>query len=108
MFEISKATRLTTIIVTLLVIVAGFISMAKWNEYSRRHACIYQLRQLKGAIDEWAMLNNKLNTDPVTLADIQPYFVDGFPKCPAGGEYRVTTVVDLPTCTIPGHTLVIP
>ena len=105
---LSKTTRTILIGIGLLVIAAGFVSMSKWTEYSRRRACIYQMRQVKGAIDEWAMLNNKLNTDPVTLAELEPYFIKGLPKCPAGGEYRVATVVDLPSCTIPGHTLLPP
>ena len=67
--------------------------------------CINNLRQIDGAIQQWALENKKTVNDVVTAKDIAPYLKDGGPKCPAGGTYKLSTVAAVPTCTIPGHAL---
>lgn len=66
-------------------------------------ACINNLRQIDGAMQQWALENKKTASDVPTAKDIAPYLKDGIPKCPAGGTYTPHTVAEEPTCSIPGH-----
>lgn len=79
---------------------------------SQENACINNLRQIDGAIQQWA-LETKQTAAAVVLADgttIQPYMGRGttgtLPACPAdalaawGTSYSVTTVAAAPTCLI--------
>ena len=69
-------------------------------------ACVNNLRQIDGAIQQWALENSRPAGSPVTMADILPYFKNRIPPaCPAGGVYSVSTVGASPTCSIPGHVL---
>lgn len=69
-----------------------------------RDNCVRNLRLMDAAKDQWAIENNKADTDTVTLTDTEPYIKGGVPKCPAGGTYTVTTVGAAPECSIPRHT----
>src|SRR2546427_6575014 len=77
------------------------------------NACINNLRQMDGAIQEFALEQKKGTTDTLALVDIQPYIkltsANALPACPAGGTYAVTTVSAHPTCTLstltPPHAL---
>jgi outer membrane lipoprotein-sorting protein len=79
------------------------------REANQRNACINNLRQIDGAINEWALEKGKAKGAVVTEADIKPYLKldagGNLPKCPAGGKYTLGKVGDLPTCSIAGHTL---
>jgi prepilin-type N-terminal cleavage/methylation domain-containing protein len=76
---------------------------------SQTNACINNLRQLDGGVQQWALENNKAATDTVALTDIQPYLGRGAGavintdvKCPGAGTYAVTTCQAKPTCTVGG------
>jgi len=69
-------------------------------------ACINNLRQIDGAMQQWALENKKDATAIPTAKHIGVYLKDGvIPKCPAGGTYTLNSVGTVPTCTIPGHAL---
>jgi hypothetical protein len=76
-----------------------------------QNACINNLRQIDGAINEWALENGKATGAMPTMADIKPYIklnADGeIPGCPAGGTYTLHPVGShlQVTCSIPGHAL---
>jgi len=71
-----------------------------------RNECINNLRQIDGAIQQWALENRQAANSPVTLDQLAPYFKNSTtPVCPSGGVYSVTTVDASPSCNIPGHTL---
>lgn len=71
-----------------------------------RNECINNLRQIDGAIQQWALENSQAANSPVTLDQLAPYFKNSTaPVCPSGGVYSVTTVSAEPSCSIPGHTL---
>jgi chromosome segregation ATPase len=71
-----------------------------------RNECINNLRQIDGAIQQWALENRQAANSPVTLDQLAPYFKNSTaPVCPGGGVYSVTTVSAQPSCSIPGHTL---
>jgi hypothetical protein len=91
----------------LAIAIPNFV---KAREVSQENACINNLRQIDGAINEWALETGQTNGALPTMADIKPYVKtrDGnFPSCPAGGTYTLHPVGSNPqvTCSIPGHAL---
>ena len=73
---------------------------------SQKNACINNLRQLDGSVQQWAMENSKAPTDAVTLDDVTPY-LKAPAVCPAGGttmdnSYQVSNVGDPPICISAG------
>ena len=69
------------------------------------NACVNNLRQIDGAIQQWALENRQPATAPVTLNDLLRYLRGTMPACPAGGFYTVINASMLPTCSVPGHAL---
>jgi septal ring factor EnvC (AmiA/AmiB activator) len=72
---------------------------------SAANTCINNLRQIDGAMQQWALVNKKDANAIPTARDIAPYLKNILPKCPAGGTYTFNSVGVGPTCTIPGHAL---
>jgi hypothetical protein len=69
-------------------------------------ACINNLRQLDAAKQQWALENKKSPVAVPTVQDILPYLPGRtMPVCPAGGQYTLNAVNQLPTCSITGHVL---
>lgn len=70
--------------------------------------CIMNLKQIDGAVQQWALENKKLGTDPYSLTDtnVLSYLRDSIlPRCPLGGHYGAAPEINgSPTCTVPGHT----
>ena len=77
----------------------------KWEHRptSSQPACFNNLRQIDGAISEWAIENNKTNGAPVTLDQIKPYMMlnskGDIPGCPQGGKYTLNVVGSIPQVT---------
>lgn len=76
------------------------------------NACIANLKQMQGAIEQLAVENKLTATNPVSLKTISggsdkyiKQVINVELKCPAGGTYSVTAVGGNPRCSIPGHTL---
>ena len=73
---------------------------------SQKNACINNLRQLDGAVQQWGMEFNKAASDAVTLNDATPYLKDQI-ICQSGGtsitdSYAVSNVQTPPTCISSG------
>ena len=69
---------------------------------SQKNACINNLRQVDGAIQQWALEYKKDATATVTETDVTPYLKNSV-ACPSGGtafsdSYTVTDVSAKPTC----------
>jgi hypothetical protein len=98
-------------LVTLVVVILVFGTIAIPNFVKARttackNSCFGHLKQLDGAIHQWAVEYKKEPTDEVTLTNVVSYLKNGtLPSCPAGGTYSVSTVSSSPLCTIAGHTL---
>jgi len=62
------------------------------------NSCINNMRQIDGAINEWALEKGKTNGTVVTANDITNYIKlnrDGkIPPCPSGGKYTYGKVGD--------------
>jgi len=71
--------------------------------------CIVNLKQISGAVQQWALEYRKTVNDPYVLTDPKLLaFIKGsvLPICPHGGVYTAgRNVGSNLTCTIPGHTL---
>jgi prepilin-type N-terminal cleavage/methylation domain-containing protein len=82
---------------------------------SQANACINNLRQLDGAVQEFALETGKKVGDTITYpSDLTPYLKlnasQQVPPCPAGGSYSVAPVGNSPSafCSLgnsvtPGH-----
>jgi len=82
---------------------------------SQQNACIGNLRQIDGAVQQWALENKAGATSSVTVPDIEPYLGRGTGAvdsiiCPSAGSsasnfsasYSITRVDAAPTCKIGG------
>ena len=85
---------------------------------SQQNACINNLRQIDGAVQQWALENKKASTDTVASTDVAPFLGRGtagsFPSCPAASagatnaSYTLNTVADAPVCATIGNTTTTP
>ena len=69
---------------------------------SQKNVCINNLRQIDGAIQQWAMELRKGASATVTETDVTPY-IKRTSVCPSGGttfanSYALTIVSSQPTC----------
>jgi hypothetical protein len=65
--------------------------------------CSAGLKMLDGAKKLWAEQNGKTTSDTPKMEDLAP-FMRGTPACPTGGNYTITPVGSLSTCSVPEHT----
>ena len=76
---------------------------------SQQDACINNLRQIDGAIQEWALENKKDTAATVAETDVTPYLKNSV-VCPSGGttfanSYTLVDVVTAPVCKkVPSRT----
>ena len=75
-------------------------------EQQQQLTCINNLRQIDGAMQQWALENKRAQGSPVGSADILPYLRgNALPACPAGGAYTIVSVGVPPICNLAGHKL---
>ena len=73
---------------------------------AQQNACINNMRQMAGAVNQWAMETGQTTGASCTLADLTPYIQlnsnSSLPPCPAGGTYTVNPVGAVPqiTCSL--------
>jgi prepilin-type N-terminal cleavage/methylation domain-containing protein len=94
-----------------IMIVVGIIGLLaaiaipnfiKARTTAQTNACINNLRQIDGAIQQWALEERKTSSSSVTYPDISAYLKNSV-ICPSGGtafsdSYTVNTVSDKPLC----------
>lgn len=92
-----------------IVAIISIPNYVKSRDAARAATCIRNLRVIEHAVQEWAFIERKRGDDPYSLnnPDLLAHFRGSrLPVCPGGGVYEPgATVNDVPTCTIPGHTL---
>jgi len=81
---------------------------------SQKNACINNLRQLDGAVQQYALENKLASSATYAMDDLKPYVKltsgSAIPACPAGGDYTAgADVSTVPACpnvaTLTDHVL---
>ena len=71
---------------------------------SQMNACINNLRQFDGALQQWALENKKASDAAYTTEDLKPFIkltsAGELPACPAGGTYTAGAAPAGPTCSL--------
>ena len=94
-------------LVAAVIVFIGAFAVPRYlrsREKDFRHRCLSNLRQISGGIDQWALEEEKLEFDTVSMSDAEQY-LKSTPTCPAGGDYSTTNVAANPTCTNHGDIL---
>jgi prepilin-type N-terminal cleavage/methylation domain-containing protein len=98
----------TLVEIMIVVAIIGLLAsiavpnFVKARTTAQMNACISNLRQIDGAIQQWALDTKQGDTASVTAADILPYLKNAV-TCPSGGKtfaesYSITTVATPPAC----------
>jgi prepilin-type N-terminal cleavage/methylation domain-containing protein len=105
----SRKSAFTLVEIMIVVAIIGLLAaiaipnFVRARTTSQKNACINNLRQIDGAIQQWALENQKKGADTVANTDIQPFLKGNVvPPEPAGGGYTISTVATPPACTLVG------
>lgn len=94
-------------ILIVLAILAILLSVAMPNllrsgKSARKNACILNLRQIDGAMEQWSV-NNSISAGVIPSSaqdeEIYSYVDGGIPTCPSGGDYTIHAIGTLPQVT---------
>lgn len=75
---------------------------------AKANGCIANLKQIDGALRQWALEKKKKPDDQPVVGEVLEYLLGNrWPFCPLAGTYSLgETVKDTPTCSCPEHKLV--
>ena len=104
----SRTGGFTLVEIMIVVAIIGLLAsiavpnFVKARTTAQMNACISNLRQIDGAVQQWALDTKQGDTATVNAADVLPYLKNAV-VCPSGGKtfadsYSVTTVQARPTC----------
>src|SRR5689334_1995364 len=107
----SNKSGFTLVEIMIVVAIIGLLAaiaipnFVKARTTSQQNACINNLRQYDGAVQQWALENKKASSDTYAMGSIQPYIkldaTQNLPSCPAGGSYSSGgQVTNPPVCNL--------
>ena len=103
-----KQAGFTLVEIMIVVAIIGLLAaiaipnFVRARTTSQQNACINNLRQVDGAIQEWALEQKKDSAATVAESDVTPYLKNSV-ICPSGGtafanSYLLVDVATRPTC----------
>src|SRR5580693_1582554 len=101
----------TLVEIMIVVAIIGLLAaiaipnFVKARATSQMNGCINNLRQMDGAMEEYALENKLASGAGYTMSAIQPYIRltsgGNLPSCPANGAYTAgATVTNPPVCSL--------
>jgi hypothetical protein len=104
---ITGYTGIALIPILLLLSAIAVPNFMRARDIAQRNQCINNLRQIDAAKQEWALEREKQQDAVPTWNELSPFLKTNYQAlvCPKGGTYTIGAVKDLPTCSVPGHTL---
>ena len=114
-FRTSRKSGFTLVEIMIVVAIIGLLAaiaipnFVKARTTSQANACINNLRQYDGAVQQYALEQKQASTATYTMSLIKPYIkltsTTVLPTCPANGtQTEGASVTNPPTCSLSGAT----